>query len=86
MSQMSPALSAHPNCQTAIVKGMTCEVCASTVSTNLKKIPGVEDVAVDVATGTVKIYTDGKDIDAAAVQHIVERSGYKFQSLQKTCN
>ncbi len=78
-----PSDTAH--CQTAKVVGMTCEVCASTVSENLKKIPGVEDVSVDVATGTVKIYTDGQKIESATVKHIIERSGYTFQTLQNSC-
>jgi copper chaperone len=83
VSSTVSSTSAH--CQTAKVVGMTCEVCASTVSENLKKIPGVEDVSVDVATGTVKIYTDGQKIESATVKHIIERSGYKFQTLQNSC-
>lgn len=73
-------------CTSAKVSGMTCEACATTISTNLKKLPGVEDVAVDVSSGLVKIYTDGaKAPDEAAVKHIIERSGYKFNSMKPAC-
>jgi len=74
------------SCQTASVSGMTCEACAATVSENLKKIPGVEDVAVNVSTGTVKIYTDGQKLDTASIKHIIERSGYTFKSLENSCS
>lgn len=74
-------------CHTAKVSGMTCEACATTVSTNLKKIAGVKDVQVDVAHQEVKIYSAKKsDVQTTAVKSIVEKSGYTFNSLQATCN
>lgn len=74
-------------CSTVKVSGMTCEACASTVTANLKKSAGVKDVQVDVATGTVKIYTEGtQKLSSTAVKSIVERSGYTFTSLQPSCS
>ena len=74
------------NCTSATVSGMTCEACATTVSENLKKLPGVEDVAVSVSTGVVKIYTDGnKGLEEATVKHIIERSGYGFTAMKAGC-
>lgn len=74
-------------CQKAKVSGMECEACAETVSANLKKIAGVKDVKVDVATQEVKIFSDKKsDVQSKAVKAIVEKSGYKFNSLQTNCN
>jgi copper chaperone CopZ len=75
------------SCSTAKVSGMTCEACASVVTANLKKLDGVKDVQVDVASGTVKIYTtDKKTVSQSSVQSVVERSGYTFNSLQPTCS
>lgn len=79
----SPAL----ECSTAKVSGMTCEACATTVSENLKKIPGVKQVEVDVNAGAVKIFSAKKaDVKSSTVKSIVEKSGYKFTSLQPNCN
>lgn len=40
---------------TYIVKGMTCGHCKAMVEKNLSKLPGVESVEVDLATGETKI-------------------------------
>jgi copper chaperone CopZ len=41
--------------QEVFVSGMTCQGCAKSVDTAIRKINGVEQVQVDVATGLVKI-------------------------------
>lgn len=81
--------STHHNlsCSTAKVSGMTCEACSATVAANLNKLSGVKNTQIDVATGTVKIYTDKKSsVTKAQVKSIVEKSGYTFTSLTPTCN
>lgn len=87
---MPPKKTAMPHqgmaCSTAKVSGMTCEVCAATVTTNLKKIKGVTDVSVDVAKGTVIVYTAPKaKLSTAEVKKVVEFSGYKLASIQHGC-
>lgn len=73
-------------CSTAKVSGMTCEACAATVTANLKKIKGVTDVSVDVAKGTVTVYTAPKaKLSTAEVKKVVEFSGYKLVSVQHGC-
>jgi copper chaperone CopZ len=58
-----------------------------TVSENLKKLPGVKQVQVDVADGQVKIFSAKKsDLKSDSVKAIVEKSGYTFNSLQPHCN
>ncbi len=61
--------------QTYTVEGMTCAHCAGAVSREVRKIDGVADVRVDVASGIVTV-------DAAAplapgdVAAAVDEAGY----------
>jgi copper chaperone CopZ len=83
-TMMAPAVLA---CHTAKVSGMTCEACAATVSENLKKIKGVKQVQIDVASETVRIFSvKESDVKTKAVKSIIEKSGYKFNSMQANCN
>jgi copper chaperone CopZ len=57
------------------VVGMTCGHCESAVSGELLTLPGVSDVAVDLATGEVVVTSDG-DLDGDAVAAAVDEAGY----------
>jgi copper chaperone len=61
---------------TYTVKGMTCDHCAGSVSAEVRKIDGVTDVAVDVATGRVTVSSD-QPVTDAAVSEAVEEAGYE---------
>lgn len=61
---------------TYAVKGMTCDHCAGSVSAEVSKIQGVQDVSVDVAGGTVTITSAG-ELSSAAVEEAVEEAGYE---------
>lgn len=61
------------NGQTIIVKGMTCGHCKAMVEKNLSKLPGVESVTVDLATGETKIQGNP---DPAAVKEVIEDLGF----------
>lgn len=63
------------NEQTIIVKGMTCGHCKAMVEKNLAKLPGVESVVVDLASGVTKIQGNP---DAAAVREVVEDLGFSM--------
>lgn len=63
------------NEQTIIVKGMTCGHCKAMVEKNLAKLPGVESVTVDLASGEVKIQGNP---DAAAVQEVIDDLGFSI--------
>ena len=58
------------------VKGMDCNHCKNSVELNLKKLPQIQNVEVDLNTQTVKI--EGKNIDADEVKNTVESLGYTF--------
>ncbi|MCM1519237.1 MAG: SO_0444 family Cu/Zn efflux transporter [Lachnoclostridium sp.] len=59
--------------QTFTVKGMTCGHCKAMVEKNLKKLPGVEAVEVDLATGATSIKGHA---DEAAVREVIEDLGF----------
>ena len=58
------------------VRGMTCGHCASAVTEEVAKIPGVTDVEVDVAGGRVTVRSTGPVSDEA-VAAAVDEAGYE---------
>ncbi len=58
------------------VRGMTCGHCASAVTEEVTKIPGVTDVDVDVAAGRVTVRSTGPVPDDA-VAAAVDEAGYE---------
>jgi len=56
-----------------VVKGMTCGHCKAMVEKNLSKLPGVESVTVDLASGETMIQGNP---DATAVREVIEELGF----------
>lgn len=61
--------------QTFIVKGMTCGHCKAMVEKNLAKIPGVEAVEVDLASGKTSIKGHA---DESAVREVIDDLGFSL--------
>ncbi|MFJ6379398.1 cation transporter [Kitasatospora sp. NPDC092039] len=59
------------------VKGMTCGHCVTSVTAELKKLAGVEEVAVDLASGKVTVGSTGPLVDAD-VAAAVDEAGYEL--------
>ena len=59
-----------------IVKGMSCGHCKAMVEKNLSKLPGVESVTADLASGETKI--QGK-ADIAAIREVIEDLGFSME-------
>ena len=59
------------------VVGMTCNSCAMTVTEEVTQVPGVQDVAVELATGRLTV-TSGSTIDPALIKAAVEEAGYRL--------
>lgn len=57
------------------VSGMTCGHCVSAVSKAVRAIQAVEDVMVDLATGTVTV---AGNPDTRAVRDAIEGEGYEI--------
>lgn len=59
------------------VSGMTCGHCVNSVQAEVSQIPGVGEVQVDLASGTVTV-TSGAPLDEAAVRAAVDEAGYEL--------
>jgi copper chaperone len=62
------------------VTGMTCGHCASAVTEELTKLPGVRDVTIDlVAAGTSPVHViSDTPLDDAQVRSAVDEAGYEL--------
>ncbi len=60
------------------VTGMTCGHCVAAVTDELRRVEGVEDVAVDLVPGGVTpvTVTSRGPLDEAAVRAAVDEAGY----------
>ena len=61
---------------TYTVVGMTCGHCVSSVTEEVRQVPGVTDVAVDLASGGLTV-TSNTPVEDSAVQAAVEEAGYQ---------
>jgi copper chaperone CopZ len=57
------------------VTGMTCSHCRRAVTEEISRIPGIQGVAVDLATGSVTV-TATQPVDRANVALAVDEAGY----------
>jgi copper chaperone len=63
--------------RTYTVTGMTCSHCVNSVGSEIRQIPGVTDVQVDLASGVVTV-TSSRPVDTAAVAAAVDEAGYEL--------
>ena len=63
--------------KTYTVTGMTCSHCVNSVGSEIKQIPGVTDVQVDLASGVVTVTSD-QPLDDDAVAAAVDEAGYEI--------
>ena len=59
------------------IEGMTCGHCEMSVTKELSKLPGAQDVKVSSANGTATLSVD-ESVDDAQVLAAVEEAGYKL--------
>lgn len=59
------------------ITGMTCEHCVNAVSSELSQLPGVREVSVDLATGGVRVTSDGP-LPTDEVRNAVDEAGYEL--------
>ncbi|WP_372728143.1 heavy-metal-associated domain-containing protein [Nocardioides sp.] len=59
------------------VTGMTCGHCVASVTEEISEIEGVENVAVDLPTGTVTV-TSAQPIERDRVEAAVSEAGYSL--------
>src|SRR3954469_26061858 len=63
------------------VGGMDCAACATKIDTAVRRMDGVEDVAVSVTTGTMTVRHDGSS-DLKAIEKKVTGLGYSVAPLK----
>jgi len=63
--------------QAYTVTGMTCSHCVNSVSSEIRQIPGVTDVRVDLGSGSVTVTSD-QPLDEDAVAAAVDEAGYEL--------
>jgi copper chaperone CopZ len=66
---------------TYAVTGMTCSHCAATVTEELRAVPGVQEVEVDLAAGgasQVRVVSDAP-LDEQSVRVAVDEAGYTLE-------
>jgi copper chaperone len=59
------------------VTGMTCGHCVASVTEEVQEIPGVTDVQVDLASGSLTV-TSAEPLEVATVRDAVVRAGYEL--------
>ncbi len=64
---------------TYTVSGMTCGHCAQSVTEEVREVPGVTDVSVDLPTGKVTV-TSEQPVSEDQVRAAVTEAGYELVS------
>lgn len=62
------------------IEGMTCAACAKAVEKTVKKLEGVAEANVNLATEKLNISFDEKKVSVETIQAAVEKAGYKALS------
>lgn len=66
--------------KTLKIEGMTCASCAKAVERATKKLDGVSEASVNLATEKLSISYDDKTVSEADIKSAVEKAGYKALS------
>ena len=59
------------------IEGMTCASCAQSVEKATKKLPGMQEASVNLATEKLKVNFDENVLSIKEIQDAVEDAGYK---------
>ncbi len=64
-----------PSTLTYTVAGMTCGHCVAAVDSEVRAVPGVTDVSVDLDTQAVVV--NGTSLDDAAIRAAIDEAGFE---------
>lgn len=64
--------------KTYAVKGMTCGHCQASVTEQVKQVPGVTGIDVELETGMLTV--NGTDFSDDAIRAAVDEAGYEVMS------
>lgn len=65
------------------VIGMTCSACSAAVERSVKKLPGVEEVNVNLLTNSMRVKYAEDQVSPGQIEEAVEEAGYQATSLSK---
>lgn len=63
--------------KTFLISGMTCAACAKAVERATKKLEGVIEANVNIATDKLNVTIDSTKVNAAAIEKAIDKAGYK---------
>ena len=61
------------------VEGMTCEHCERAVKEELRKLPEVLDVKVELSTGKVEV--TGDNLEDKTLKEAIDEAGYEVKNI-----
>lgn len=65
------------------IEGMTCQSCAKAVERSIKKLDGIENANVNIATDKATITYDGSKVKLSQIKGAIEKAGYKVVDESK---
>jgi mercuric ion binding protein len=77
------ASAAEPARVTLDIPDMNCALCPVTVSTALKRVPGVIDVRAELATRSAQVRYDPAKVAPAQLERAVTEAGYPARARPK---
>lgn len=69
--------------ETLAIEGMTCASCAQTVEKAVKKVSGVNEASVNLATEKLQVTFDETQTTIPAIEQAVKQAGYGVQHTQE---
>jgi len=64
------------------IKGMTCANCVATIERNLKKLDGVEDVAVNLSSERAAVGFNKSEVQISDIVEKIKRAGYDIAAAE----
>ncbi len=77
-----PPQAAAPERASVPIKGMSCASCAARIEGALKRLPGVEEAAVNLAAERAEVRFDPAEASLEAIRRTVEGLGYEVPAPQ----
>jgi len=64
------------------ISGMTCAACVRAVERAIKKLPGIKEVSVNLATEKAKVVYDTSSTRISAIKDAISKAGYKALDIE----
>ncbi len=68
------------------VSGIRCAMCVKTIEQALSRLEGVEEISVNLATGTVRVKYEPDKTNLQEISEVIASSGYKVEKQERTVN